>query len=244
MNTAAPDAVPRHVAIIMDGNGRWAQQRGFSRLRGHREGVESVRAVVRACRATGIKYLTLYAFSTENWTRPASEINGLMRILTTFLRKQDRELHDNKVRLLTIGDIDALPETVRKELARVKSETAHYQDGTLVLALNYGSRAEIVKTARSIALAARKGRLHEKDLDETTFAAHLDTAGMPDPDLLIRTSGEQRLSNFLLWQLSYAEFYFTDVLWPDFREPHLKKALAEYARRCRRFGGLTQKQNT
>jgi undecaprenyl diphosphate synthase len=238
MSPAAPAAVPRHVAIIMDGNGRWARQRGLSRLHGHREGVESVRAIVRACRPAGVKYLTLYAFSTENWARPAAEVKGLMRILVTFLRSQDRELHENRVRLRTIGEPDAFPASVRRELDRVKQETAHYRDGTLILALNYGGRAELVRAARALVAEARQGRLREAEVDEKRLAAGLDAPDIPDPDLLIRTSGEKRLSNFLLWQLSYAEFYFTDVLWPDFREPQFQEALAEYARRHRRFGGL------
>ena len=238
MSPAASELVPRHVAIIMDGNGRWAKQRGLSRLHGHREGVESVRAIVRACRPAGVKYLTLYAFSTENWARPAAEIKGLMSILSTFLRKEDRELHENRVRLRTIGETDALPASARRELDRVKKETAHYQDGTLILALNYGARAELARAARALVAEAIQGRLREADVGEKCLAARLDAPDIPDPDLLIRTSGEQRLSNFMLWQLSYAEFYFTDVLWPDFREKQFEEALAAYAGRRRRFGGL------
>ncbi len=238
MSKQAVNVVPAHVAIIMDGNGRWAKQRGLPRLHGHRAGVESVRAIVRACRKAGVKYLTLYAFSTENWSRPSAEIKGLMRILATFLRKQDSELHENKVRLRTIGEPEAFPVSVRRELDRVKKETALYKEGALILALNYGSRSELVRAARGLIAQARQGRLQETDVDEKCFAANLDAPDVPDPDLLIRTSGEQRLSNFLLWQLSYAEFYFTKILWPDFREPQFMEALADYARRKRRFGGL------
>ncbi len=238
MSLDASELVPRHVAIIMDGNGRWAKQRGLSRLHGHREGVESVRAIVRACRPAGVKYLTLYAFSTENWARPAAEIKGLMSILSTFLRKEDRELHENRVRLRTIGETDALPAAARRELDRVKKETAHYQDGALILALNYGARAELTRAARALVAEAIQGSLREADVDEKRLAARLDAPDVPDPDLLIRTSGEQRLSNFMLWQLSYTEFYFTDVLWPDFREKQFEEALAAYAGRRRRFGGL------
>lgn len=233
-----PQNLPEHVAIIMDGNGRWAARRGLPRLQGHRAGVESVRAVVRECGRLGIKYLTLYAFSTENWRRPVSEVKGLMRMLETFLRREERLLHENMVRLRTIGELSALPDGVREQLERVKKSTEKYEKGNLILALNYGGRDELVRAFRAMARAAAAGELAPQQIDERAVAAHLDTHGVPDPDLLIRTSGEMRLSNFLLWQLSYAEFYFTETLWPDFREREFRAALAEYARRQRRFGAV------
>ncbi len=230
--------VPRHVAIIMDGNGRWAKQRGLPRLKGHEQGTESVRAAIRCCRDAGIAYLTLYAFSVENWSRPKAEINGLMKLLRTFLRDRAQELHDHRIRLRVSGRIADLPAAVRKELARVVSETGAYEDATLVLALSYGGRAELVDATKSIAAEVKAGTLDPEAIDEHTIANHLYLPDIPDPDLLIRTSGEMRLSNFLLWQLSYTELYVTDVLWPDFREEEFKKALEAYAGRHRRFGGV------
>ena len=230
--------VPRHVAIIMDGNGRWARQRGWPRLKGHEAGTESVRAAVRACRNAGVKYLTLYAFSVENWVRPPSEIRGLMALLRNFLIQQENELHENEVRLRVIGRLDDLPRAVQKELLRVMKATEQYEAGTLCLALSYGGRAELVDAVRGIARRVKSGELAPPDINEKTIAGHLYAPDIPDPDLMIRTSGELRTSNFLLWQLSYAELYFTDVLWPDFREEHFKTALAEYARRHRRFGDI------
>jgi len=230
--------VPRHVAIIMDGNGRWAKQRGLPRLKGHEQGAESVRTAIRCCRDAGIDYLTLYAFSVENWSRPKAEINGLMRLLRTFLRDRAQELHDDHVRLRVTGRIDDLPAAVRKELDRVVRETETYENGTLILALSYGGRAELVDATRSIAAEVKAGTLDPDAIDEQTVADHLYLPDVPDPDLLIRTSGEMRLSNFLLWQLSYTELYVTDVLWPDFRDEEFKKALDSYAGRQRRFGGV------
>ena len=227
---------PRHVAIIMDGNGRWAKQHGLPRVKGHEQGAESVRAVLRACRPAGVKYLTLYAFSVENWSRPRLEVEALMALLQTFLKKQENELHANRVRLRTIGRTTDLPKPVQRELSRVMQATAQYDEGQLILALSYGGRAEIVDAARRLAGEVRAGRLVPEAIDDKVFAANLYAPDIPDPDLMIRTSGEMRISNFLLWQLSYAEFYFTDVLWPDFREEHFVAALAEYARRHRRFG--------
>lgn len=229
--------VPRHVAIIMDGNGRWAKQRGLPRLKGHEQGAESVRAAIRACRDAGVHYLTLYAFSVENWSRPKAEINGLMRLLRSFLQDRAQELHDDHVRLLVSGRISDLPESVRKELNRVVKETASYEAGTLILALSYGGRAELVDATRRIAEEVKQGRLDPDAIDETTITNHLYLPDVPDPDLLIRTSGEMRLSNFLLWQVSYTELYVTDVLWPDFREAEFHKAIKAYAHRDRRFGG-------
>ena len=234
----APDrtCIPRHVAVIMDGNGRWARQRGKSRLFGHRAGAESLRAVLRACRDHGVEYLTVYAFSTENWIRPRDEGGGLMSLLKTFLKKDEHELHENQVRLRVTGRIEDLPRAVRAELDRVMEATKTYCKGHLILALSYGGRTEITDAVRAIARKVKNGELDPAQIDETLIARHLYLPDVPDPDLMIRTSGELRLSNFLLWELSYAEFYFTDTLWPDFREPHFAEALAEYSRRQRRFG--------
>lgn len=234
----APDrtCIPRHVAVIMDGNGRWAQQRGKPRLFGHRAGAESLRAVLRACRDHGVEYLTVYAFSTENWIRPRDEVGGLMSLLKTFLKKDEHELHENQVRLRVTGRIEDLPRAVRAELDRVMDATKIYRKGHLILALSYGGRTEITDAVRAIARKVKNGELDPAQIDETLIARHLYLPDVPDPDLMIRTSGELRLSNFLLWELSYAEFYFTDTLWPDFREPHFAEALAEYSRRQRRFG--------
>ncbi|NQU39237.1 MAG: isoprenyl transferase [Lentisphaerae bacterium] len=240
MSSKEPKAqIPRHVAIIMDGNGRWAKQRGLPRLKGHEQGAESVRAAIRACREAGVKYLTLYAFSVENWSRPRAEIAGLMRLLRTFLRDRAQDLHDDHVRLRVAGRIGDLPASVRKELTRVVDETASYRAGTLILALSYGGRAELVDATRAIVNEVTAGTLAPDAIDEATISAHLYLPDVPDPDLLIRTSGEMRLSNFLLWQLSYSELYVTDVLWPDFREEEFRMALSSYAGRHRRFGGVS-----
>ena len=228
--------VPRHVAVIMDGNGRWAKRRMQPRLFGHRAGAESLRAVLRACREAGVEYLTVYAFSTENWVRPKDEVSGLMSLLKTFLKKDERELHENQVRLRVTGRIQDLPAAVRSELERVMEATKHYEKGHLILALSYGGRTEIVDAVRVLAGKVKAGEIEPAQIDEALLARHLYLPDVPDPDLMIRTSGELRLSNFLLWELSYAEFYFTDTLWPDFREADFAKALAEYSRRQRRFG--------
>lgn len=228
--------IPRHVAIIMDGNGRWARQRGKPRIFGHRAGAESLRAVLRACRDHDVKYLTVYAFSTENWVRPPDEVSGLMTLLRTFLKKDEHELHENQVRLQVTGRIADLPKAVRAELTRVMDATRHYDKGHLILALSYGGRTEIADAVRAIARNVQAGALEPDQIDEKLIARHLYLPEVPDPDLMIRTSGELRLSNFLLWEISYTEFYFTDTLWPDFREPHFAEALADYSRRCRRFG--------
>ena len=231
-------SIPTHVAIIMDGNGRWARKKGWPRIRGHREGAESVRAILRAAKKAGVKYLTLYAFSVENWIRPEAEVRGLMTLLRTFLRNQEHELHENKVRLRMIGRMADLPQAVQKELKRVIEATREYTEGTLTLALSYGSRVEIVEAVRAIARKVQEGLLEPEQIDDAVFSAHLYAPDMPDPDLMIRTSGEMRLSNFLLWQLSYAELYVTDVLWPDFREGEFMKALESYAQRHRRYGDI------
>ena len=232
----ATASVPRHVAVIMDGNGRWAKQRGRPRLFGHRAGAESLRAILRACRDHGVEYLTVYAFSTENWIRPKGEVSGLMSLLKTFLKKDEHELHENQVRLRVAGRIQDLPKAVRDELERVMAATRNYSKGHLILALSYGGRSEIVDAVRAIAAKVRAGEIDPSQIDEAAIAAYLYLPDVPDPDLMIRTSGEVRLSNFLLWELSYAEFYFTETLWPDFREPDFAKALEEYARRRRRYG--------
>ena len=228
--------IPRHVAVIMDGNGRWAKQRGRPRIFGHRAGAESLRAALRSCRDHGVEFLTVYAFSTENWVRPADEVSGLMSLLKTFLKKDEHELHENQVRLRVTGRIQDLPKVVRAELERVMAATQNYEKGHLILALSYGGRTEIADAVRAIACKVKAGELDPEKIDEAEISRHLYLPDVPDPDLMIRTSGELRLSNFLLWELSYAEFYFTDTLWPDFREPHFAEALAEYSRRQRRFG--------
>ena len=228
--------IPHHVAIIMDGNGRWAKKRMQPRLFGHRAGAESLRAILRACRDHGVEYLTVYAFSTENWVRPQDEVSGLMSLLKTFLKKDEHELHENQVRLRVTGRIQDLPKAVRAELERVMEATKNYEKGHLILALSYGGRAEIVDAVRLLAADAKAGRIDPAKIDEKAIAARLYLPDVPDPDLMIRTSGELRLSNFLLWELSYSEFYFTETLWPDFREADFAKALEEYARRQRRYG--------
>ncbi len=233
--------IPEHVAIIMDGNGRWAKERGKSRIKGHEVGTESVRVIVRACREYGVKYLTLYAFSVENWIRPKAEIKGLMRLLEYFLKEREFELHENKVRLRTLGRAEDLPKGIQKLLERVKDDTKHYTEGQLILALSYGGRTEIAHSAREIARLAAEGKIKPEEVDEDTVAAHLYLPDIPDPDFLIRTSGELRISNFLLWQASYAEFYFTETLWPDFREEQFAEAMKEYAHRKRRFGDIKAK---
>jgi undecaprenyl diphosphate synthase len=233
--------LPRHVAIIMDGNGRWAKRRGLRRVRGHVAGAESVRVVVRLARRLGIEHLTLYTFSEENWQRPATEIRALMSLLLRYLRQELAEMQENQIALRAIGDLQRLPENVRRELRRTEEATREGARMTLSLALSYGGRSEIVQAAQALAAEVLAGRLKPGDIDPESFAARLFTNGIPDPDLLIRTSGEYRLSNFLLWQTAYTELYFTDTLWPDFREDEFIKALLEYQNRDRRFG-LTQEQ--
>lgn len=233
-----PPVIPQHVAIIMDGNGRWAKAQGLPRLRGHRAGAESVRAILLACRKVGVKYLTLYAFSSENWVRPRPEVAGLMSLLREFLRDQADELHKHKVRLRVIGHQQDLPLPVRRELNRVIDETAHYTDGHLILALSYGGRQEITDAVRAIAEKVQRNELEPKKITEDTLAQHLYLPDVPDPDFMIRTSGEMRISNFLLWQLSYAELYVTPVMWPEFREPQFLEAMEVYQGRHRRFGDI------
>lgn len=230
--------IPRHVAIIMDGNGRWAQQHGLTRLRGHQAGAQSVRSAMEVCRQEGIKYLTLYAFSTENWLRPPAEINGLMKLLRQFLSQHEPDLHQHQIRLRVMGRLTDLPRTLQALLQRIMRSTAAYDAGHLILCLSYGGRAEIVQAAQALVRRALAGELAAADIDEAVFSRHLYLPDVPDPDLMIRTSGELRLSNFLLWQLSYTELYITATLWPDFREAAFREALREYARRQRRYGNL------
>ena len=230
------ERLPRHVAIIMDGNGRWAESRGLPRVAGHEAGAESVREITRACREAGVQALTLYSFSTENWKRPADEVAALMGLLARFLVSERREILDNAVRLHAIGQIDRLPLPVRLALNELISASRKSTGMVLTLALSYGGRAELVDAARALARKVAAGTLRPDDIDEASFAAELSMAGLPDPDLLIRTSGELRLSNFLPWQLAYAEIHVTDTLWPDFRRPQLREAFDAFARRERRFG--------
>ena len=229
-------SLPQHVAIIMDGNGRWAAARRLPRLFGHRAGADAVRRTVEACCELGVKALTLYAFSWENRDRPSEEIHELMGLLVEFIRREMPAMHANRVRLLAIGRLEELPARVRQSLAHASTETAAHDRLTLTLALSYGGRQELVDAARRLAEEVRQGRLRPEEIDEARLAQTLYTAGRPDPDLVIRTSGEQRLSNFLLWQSSYAELYVTPTLWPDFGKAELVEALAEYERRERRFG--------
>jgi undecaprenyl diphosphate synthase len=236
--TDLPTRLPRHVAIIVDGNGRWAERRGLPRTEGHRAGIEALKRIAEESRRLGISVLTLYLFSTENWRRPASEVRFLMSLLRRHIRDNRDDLLKHNVRLLAIGDLSRLPAGLRREVARATELTRHCDGGTLVAALNYGSRAEITRAVQAIARKVQTGELAPGAVDEALIEAHLDTAGLPPPDLLIRTSGEKRLSNFLLWQASYAELYFTETLWPDFSPEEFTQALQEYARRKRRYGGL------
>jgi undecaprenyl diphosphate synthase len=236
-DTAAA-AVPRHVAIIMDGNGRWAQARGLPRLKGHEAGARSVRSAIESCRDLGIHYLTLYAFSVENWVRPESEINGLIALLKRFLSRNEKDLHRHKLRLRVIGRVEDFPEDLQTALAQAERDTAAYDNGQLILALSYGSRTELVRATQLIAAEVQAGTLTPEAISEQTIRDHLYAPDVPDPDLMIRTSGEMRLSNFLLWQLSYSEFYITDVMWPDFRKDQFRDAIDAYAKRKRRFGDV------
>lgn len=233
-------SVPNHIAIIMDGNGRWAKQLGHERLYGHSFGVDSVRASLTACKNIGASFLTIYAFSTENWNRPQDEVNGLMNLLVTTIANEVDELNEQGVRLISIGDVLGLPEDCQLELKNAIEATKNNQKITLVIALNYSSRLEITQAVKNLALAVKKGELNPEDITEEEINTRLYTAQIPDPELIIRTSGEQRLSNFLLWQCAYSEFYFTPVLWPDFREEHLYQAVLNYQTRERRFGMISE----
>ena len=235
-----PERVPGHVAIIMDGNGRWAKQHGEHRIVGHANGVRSVREALTGAREIGVKHLTLYAFSTENWNRPESEVNALMDLLVKTVVDELAELHANSVRLKAIGDLESLPDTCRDTLKDAIRRTAGNDRITLTLALSYSARWELTEMARRIAVKAKAGELDPASIDESTVSANLCTAGTPDPELLIRTSGELRISNFLLWQIAYAELWFTPVLWPDFRKEHLFNAVLDYQSRERRFGKTSE----
>ena len=228
--------LPEHVAIIMDGNGRWAKERSLPRVEGHRRGAESVRSVLRTAARLGVKYLTLYAFSVENWNRPQGEVDTLMKYLAHYLKSEQREMNDNNVKLQAIGQTSRLPKFVRDQLKATRESLAQNTGTTLTLALSYGGRTELVDAVRGIAEKARDGEIDPAKISEQTISGHLYTSDMPDPDLLIRTSGEMRVSNFLLWQISYAELVVTDRLWPDFGEPEFCAALEEFAGRNRRFG--------
>ena len=234
----AKAALPRHVAVIMDGNGRWAKERHLPRVEGHRAGAESARVIIRTAGELGIKYLTLYAFSVENWNRPKDEVDALMKYLVHYLKTETAELNKNNVRLEVIGQIYRLPEVVQEHLRKSIATLAKNNGLTLIMALSYGGRTEIVDAVRSIAQKAKAGELDPADITEQVFEQHLYTHNRPDPDVLIRTSGEMRVSNFLLWQISYTELVVTQTLWPDFRKPQFYAALEEYNRRHRRFGGL------
>ncbi|MES2200887.1 MAG: isoprenyl transferase [candidate division FCPU426 bacterium] len=237
-NLVDKDRLPRHVAIIMDGNGRWAKKRGLPRVAGHKVGLESVRAMVKACTEFGIPYLTLYAFSSENWRRPSSEVGFLMRLLEIYLKRELKELDDNGVRINAIGRLEGLPASARRQLALSRRSTAKNSGLTLTLALNYGGRRDILDGVLLAAKAIAKGKLKAGQLNEEVFSGLLQTGKLPDPDLVIRTSGELRLSNFLLWQSAYAEVFFTSTLWPDFRKPQFIEALKDFSQRERRFGDI------
>ncbi|QJE72774.1 isoprenyl transferase [Aerophototrophica crusticola] len=231
-----PQSAPTHVAIIMDGNGRWAKARGLPRTAGHKKGVESVRRALEAAQELGIRYLTLYSFSTENWSRPEDEVSALMQLLRFYLRGEIATLHKNNVRIRMIGERYRLSPDLQAMISNAEELTASNTGLTLVLALSYGGRQEIIEAARLLAQAARDGRLNPEDIDEAALSGGLFTAGIPDPDLVIRTSGEKRISNFLLWQMAYAELVFVDTLWPDFTKRDLEDAIQEFYRRDRRFG--------
>lgn len=232
--------LPRHIAVIMDGNGRWAKKQGLFRTIGHENGSKAVREIVEACAELKIDYLTLYAFSTENWNRPKLEVETLMRLLVSSLKKEIKTLAKNDIRLNAIGNIDALPKKAKNELLDVIEKTKDHKRMTLTLALSYGSREEIVKTIQEISHKVKNNLISPSEIDEETINNHLYTRDLPDVDLLIRTSGEQRISNFLLWQIAYAELFFTETLWPDYRKNHLFEAILNYQKRERRFGKTSE----
>lgn len=233
--------IPQHVAIILDGNGRWAKKKGMPRNYGHTMGAKNVEVVCKAAHDMGIKYLTMYAFSTENWNRPKSEVDALMRLLEGYLKNCDRTADKNNMCVRVIGDTSKLSEKFRKQIAELEEHSKHNDGLNLQIAINYGSRDEMIRAMRAMTKDVVNGNIKEEDISEEVFSNYLDTKDIPDPDLLIRTSGEQRLSNYLLWQLAYSEFYFTDVPWPDFHKKELEEAILAYNKRDRRFGGLTEK---
>jgi undecaprenyl diphosphate synthase len=232
--------VPQHVAIIMDGNGRWAKQKGHMRIFGHRNGVKAVRAAIEAGAELGVKYLTMYAFSTENWTRPQQEVSALMELLVSTIEDELPTLMKNGIRLETIGNIEQLPKKCQDQLVKTKAKTAQNERLTLILALSYSGRWDIIEAVKRVAQSVEKGDLKSDDIDESTLNAALSTAEYPHPDLLIRSSGEQRISNFLMWEIAYSELYFTPVLWPDFTEDDFYRAIVEYQSRERRFGKTSE----
>lgn len=230
--------IPQHVAIIMDGNGRWAKKRFLPRNAGHTQGSKRVEEICRAAHELGVKYLTIYAFSTENWSRPEDEVSALMKILRNYLKESIKKATENNMRVRVIGDRGRLDEDIRQSIQQLEEVSAANTGLNFQIALNYGARDEMLRAMRRLVADYREGRFEQEQLDEQLFSSYLDTAGIPDPDLLIRTSGEQRLSNFLMWQCAYTEFYFPEVLWPDFDKKELEKAIEEYTRRDRRFGGV------
>ena len=230
--------IPQHVAIIMDGNGRWAKKRFLPRNAGHTQGSRRVEEICRAAHELGVKYLTIYAFSTENWSRPEEEVSTLMKILRNYLKESIKKATENQMRVRVLGDRSRLDEDIRESIRRLEEVSAGNTGLNFQIALNYGARDELLRAVRRMAADCKEGRVQQEQIDEALVSSYLDTAGIPDPDLLIRTSGEQRLSNFLLWQCAYTEFYFPEVLWPDFDKRELEKAIEEYTRRDRRFGGV------
>lgn len=239
-----PNNLPRHIAVIMDGNGRWAKKQGAKRIFGHKSAIKSVKEITEGCVELGIEYLTLYTFSTENWKRPKIEVDGLMRILVSSLRKELDTLQKNDVKLSAIGDLQNLPKVCQKELREAMDSTKDNSSMRLILALSYSGRWELLKAVRKLALDVKMGKIAVADIDEQLLASNLETRGIPDPELLIRTSGEMRISNFLLWQIAYTELFITDVLWPDFRKEHLYQALIAYQSRERRFGRISEQINS
>ena len=232
--------LPKHVAVIMDGNGRWAEQKGKLRIFGHRNGVKAVKATIESAAKANIKFITLYAFSTENWNRPKAEVNGLMELLVDTIKKETKTLNKNNIRLLAIGDESQLPLNCQQKLREAINETSNNKHMTLVLALNYSSKWEIAEAIKTIATKVKNNELKTEDIDSDCISNHLSTKEIPDPELLIRTSGEHRISNFLLWQIAYSELYFTPTLWPDFREPDFYDAIVSFQNRERRFGKTSE----
>jgi undecaprenyl diphosphate synthase len=235
------NTIPNHIAVIMDGNGRWARKRGLPRTLGHRSGTKATREIVKICGEIGVKFLTIYTFSSENWSRPLPEVKALMSLLVEMIRKEVSELNKNKVRLRAIGEIDKLPPKAKQELIDGIAQTAHNTGLTLTLALSYGGRREIISAAKKIAEDCLSGKIKPEDVDEAQFASYLYDPELPDPELLIRTGGEMRVSNFLLWQIAYSEIYVTDTLWPDFGREELMQAISEFNSRERRFGKVVEK---
>ncbi|WP_024614715.1 isoprenyl transferase [Clostridium sp. Ade.TY] len=230
--------IPKHIAIIMDGNGRWAKKRKLPRTMGHKAGVETIRRVLKEADKLGVKYMTLYAFSTENWKRPKDEVNALMKLLIQYLRQEINELHKNGVKINVLGDISKLPLECQKEINSSVVKTENNTGITMNIALNYGGRDEIIRATKLIVEDILSGKIKKEDIDDNIFEEHLYTKGIPDPDIIIRPSGEQRLSNFLLWQCAYSEFWYSDICWPDFKEEDLRKAIYDFQNRDRRFGGI------